>query len=197
MSVVPDPEAAVEPLVDRALATPAPVPFPAPTPVSVPAAAPEPAATSPTGHVATESVATGCIATGGCECHTSLASLRGRGQADFEIEFFERILHRAGDFPEVLSALAERLCEKGWYQRAVVLDERLALLRPRDPAAHYNHACTLARLGRSDEALAALRSAIQRGFDDAEFLTSDRDLVSLHARPEFQRLVERLACAAR
>jgi hypothetical protein len=73
----------------------------------------------------------------------------------------------------------------------------LALLRPRDPAAHYNHACTLARLGRSDEALAALRSAIQRGFDDAEFLTSDRDLVSLHARPEFQRLVERLACAAR
>jgi tetratricopeptide (TPR) repeat protein len=127
-----------------------------------------------------------------CECPTSVSALVDRTQADFEIEFFERVLHRAGDYVEVLAALAERLCEKGWYHRAVVIDERLALLRPRDPATQYNRACSLARVGRADEALAALRSAIKNGFDDARFLLADDDLASLRDRPEFQRLVTRL-----
>lgn len=121
-----------------------------------------------------------------------MSALVDRSQADFEIEFFERVLHRAGDYVEVLAALAERLCEKGWYHRAVVIDERLALLRPRDPQMQYNRACTLARVGRADEALAALRSAVKNGFDDARFLLADDDLASLRERPEFRRLVTRL-----
>lgn len=127
-----------------------------------------------------------------CECSTCLCSLLRRSQADFEIELFARILHRGSDYPEVISALADRLCEKGWYHRAVVLDERLVQLRPHDPEAWYNFACSLTRVGRRAEALVALRSAVKNGFDDPSQLLADADLAPLRSEPEFVRLMKRL-----
>ena len=56
----------------------------------------------------------------------------------------------------------------------------------------YNYACCLARLGKADEALAALERAVERGWRNAEVTAKDEDLTSIRRRPEFEALVKRM-----
>jgi Zn-dependent protease len=53
----------------------------------------------------------------------------------------------------------------------------------------YNAACSLARAGRTDQALEWLRRALGAGFGDVEQLVKDPDLASLRADPAFAKLV--------
>jgi hypothetical protein len=66
----------------------------------------------------------------------------------------------------------------------------------RAPIAAYNEACALARLGRSDEALAALEVALRAGGPFAQQAPEDPDLASIASDPRFEALLaeaERLA----
>jgi hypothetical protein len=56
-------------------------------------------------------------------------------------------------------------------------------------AAHYNMACAHAQLGQTDEALAALRTALVHGFDNWATLQSDPDLQSLQKEAGLQDLL--------
>jgi len=53
----------------------------------------------------------------------------------------------------------------------------------------YNLSCALALGGRSGEALDALQSSIENGFDDVGLMRTDEDLRSLHRDPRFEALV--------
>lgn len=121
-----------------------------------------------------------------------LEDLVRRPQMDFEIDFFERILDRDPNFVEVLTQLGQLFTEKGLYRRALNVDQRLSELRPRDPVAAYNLACSHALLHHTENAIVFLRRAVQLGFDDYRQLVTDPDLASLRLTAEFVQFVREL-----
>ncbi len=60
----------------------------------------------------------------------------------------------------------------------------------------YNQACALARLGRTDEAFAALERAVTTGWRDAAHTTADGDLESLRGDDRFAALLARMKASA-
>ena len=69
------------------------------------------------------------------------------GQADFEVDFYERILARHPNYVVVLRALGEQLARRRMYARSLEIDRRLVSLVPHDCVARYNLACSLAMQG--------------------------------------------------
>jgi hypothetical protein len=59
-------------------------------------------------------------------------------------------------------------------------------------AAYYNMACATAQLNQSDESLAALRTALENGFDNFATVRSDPDLALLQqaAAEDFEALMQ-------
>jgi tetratricopeptide (TPR) repeat protein len=111
------------------------------------------------------------------------------GQLDFDIDFFEKLLARNPRAVEVLRILGELVARKGLVSRAVELDRQLVECLPEDALARYNLACSLALVGHSDEAVAAISAAIRLGYDDLDHMESDPDLDSLRERPDFRALL--------
>jgi hypothetical protein len=119
-----------------------------------------------------------------------LAPFRKQTQAEFEIEFFDSILARSADYVDVLRCQGELLSRKGYHERALSVDRRLAKLVPYDGVVHYNLACSLARNGLGDDCLASLRRALERGYDDFEYLDLDTDFETMRTDPRFTALVD-------
>lgn len=119
----------------------------------------------------------------------SLARLRQRRQTDFDIEFFGRILARDPDFVDALRCQGELLSRRGRHAEALEIDRRLVQLCPCDCYSHYNLACSLALEELPDEALDALRAALELGYCDWEHLQRDSDLDSLRDLADYDRLL--------
>ena len=107
----------------------------------------------------------------------------------FEIDFCQSILRRDANNIPVMEMLAGFLTKSGRIDEGLVLDQRIVELDPDNAISHYNLACSLALKNRSSEALSALRMALERGYDDFDWLMKDNDLVSLHEMPAFSALV--------
>jgi tetratricopeptide (TPR) repeat protein len=105
--------------------------------------------------------------------------------AEFEVEFWGRVLERQPNYVDVLRRQAESLARAGRYHELVPLDFRLVELLPDDAVVHYNLACTLSRLGRATESLATLREAIRLGYDDFGQIETDPDLEAVRELPGF------------
>ncbi|MBX7105345.1 MAG: hypothetical protein K1X57_14775 [Gemmataceae bacterium] len=118
-----------------------------------------------------------------------LNSVAGQSQIDFEIDFFAGILDRHCDYPDVLRAHGNNLTAKGRHVEGLNVDKRLITLRPNDPLAHYNIACSYALLKRTDLAIAAIRRAVELGYRDFKYLREDRDLDSIRSEPAFRQLL--------
>jgi len=124
---------------------------------------------------------------------TSLGSAPARsadqGQLDFELDFYGRILERYPDFVDVLRVLGNNLTLKGRYAEGLQIDRRLIQLRPNDPLAHYNLACSYSLLKKVDLSLKMLRKAIELGYRDFRYMREDRDLDSIRHDPRFRQLL--------
>jgi tetratricopeptide (TPR) repeat protein len=118
-----------------------------------------------------------------------LAHLAEQNQIDFEVEFFGGILERAPDFVDVLRVIGHLLTLKGRYHEGLQIDKRLVGLRPNDPLAHYNLACSYALLKRTDLALKTLRRAVELGYRDFRYMNEDRDLDTIRHDPRFRQLL--------
>lgn len=70
---------------------------------------------------------------------------------------------------------------------------RAAALAPDDAGIQYNLACAYARVGATDESLAALSRAIDLGYGKANWAAEDPDLRSLRGLPEFRALLARMS----
>ncbi|HTL48058.1 MAG TPA: hypothetical protein VL688_08385 [Verrucomicrobiae bacterium] len=114
---------------------------------------------------------------------------RKSDRIDFEIAFYESLVKDKEDFVDALIPLAHAYTEKGWFEKGLEIDRRLARLLKDDGIVHYNLACSLALLGKSREALRALRRALVLGYEDFEHLKQDPDLKSLHKMPEFKKIL--------
>jgi hypothetical protein len=118
-----------------------------------------------------------------------LARLAEQSQLDFELDFFGGILERKPDFVDVLRVMGNNLTLKGRYVQGLVIDKRLVQLRPHDPLAHYNLACSFALLKQIDPALRNLRRAMELGYRDFRYLREDRDLDTIRHDPRFRQLL--------
>ena len=108
---------------------------------------------------------------------------------EFLAEFLSRAVQKQPENMDALTELGRVLTELGRFDEGLAVDMSLAQLAPQNPIVHYNLGCSLALLGRREEALASLRRAIELGYDDPDFLRSDDDLSSLREDPEFLALL--------
>jgi tetratricopeptide (TPR) repeat protein len=110
-------------------------------------------------------------------------------QIEFELEFFGKILERYPDYVDVLRVTGNLLTLKGRYADGLQIDRRLVHLRPSDPLAHYNLACSYALLKKRDLSLKMLRRAVELGYRDFRYMRQDRDLESVRQDPRFRQLL--------
>jgi thiol-disulfide isomerase/thioredoxin len=82
------------------------------------------------------------------------------------------------------------------YGRAEKAFAEQAALEPWDPTAEYNLACALALAGRKGQALEALGRAVDKGWEDAEHMLRDGDLLPLREDAAFLDLVGRVRTEA-
>jgi tetratricopeptide (TPR) repeat protein len=120
---------------------------------------------------------------------SQLSRSSDQSQLDFEIEFYGGILERQPDFVDVLRVMGNNLTLKGRYAQGLQIDKRLVQLRPNDPLAHYNLACSYALLKRSEQALKILRRAVELGYRDFRYMREDHDLDSIRQDPRFRQLL--------
>ena len=120
---------------------------------------------------------------------STLARPQEQNQLDFEIEFFAGILERNPNCIDVLRVQGNNLTLKGRYADGLQIDKRLVTLRPNDPLAHYNLACSFALLKKPDLALKTLRRAIELGYRDFRYMREDRDLDTLRHDPRFRQMI--------
>ncbi len=106
---------------------------------------------------------------------------------DFEISFFEGVVKHRPNYVDALAPLAEAYTRRGWYEKGLEIDKRLAFLCKDDPIVHYNLACSYAVSGYTAKSLTALKRAVRLGFRDIKHLQTYSDLKCLHEYPPFQK----------
>ena len=107
----------------------------------------------------------------------------------FEIDFCRSILSRDGSNLRVMELLATYYTRAGRIDEGLQLDQQIVSLDPQNSIGHYNLACSLALKHRQFEAIESLRTALQKGYDDLEWLMKDPDLQNLHDNPAFSALI--------
>ena len=81
--------------------------------------------------------------------------------------------------------------QKSRYSEARGLARRILNLQPESSTAWYNLACAESRLNDSDAALAALETAIEKGYLSFRHMENDPDLAGIRGHERFRRLLER------
>ncbi|MCX5649480.1 MAG: hypothetical protein NTX40_10385 [Planctomycetota bacterium] len=110
-------------------------------------------------------------------------------QEAFDIRFLEDMLARLGEDADALAQLGHLYTKTGRYRDGLAVDRRLVVLKPRDPIAHYNLACSLALLKETSRAFLSLRNAIRLGYRDMEYMQQDPDLENLRQDPRWNAVV--------
>ena len=111
---------------------------------------------------------------------------------DIEIGFLEGLVHRDPAYIDALQLLGDDYTKRGKYVAGLRIDQKLAVLRPRDPLVFYNLACSLCLSGQYDEAADALERAIDLGYRDFRWLAEDPDLHELRKKPAYRRIRAKL-----
>jgi len=112
---------------------------------------------------------------------------REQKNTDFEIQFYEGIIKKRGDFVEALMALGDLYTKQGCHKKGLDIDLRLSRLRADDPHVFYNLACSYSLLDCLDDALSSIKHAIRIGYDDFDFLEKDDDLIKLRKDERFKK----------
>lgn len=111
---------------------------------------------------------------------------------DFEIKFYEGLLSKSPNFFHALVTLGDAYTRKGFYEEGLEVDRKLVNLRPDDPIARYNFACSLSLMGEVEEAFKELKKAILLGYDDFSYVLKDPDLENLRKHPNFSNFLSKL-----
>jgi tetratricopeptide (TPR) repeat protein len=113
-------------------------------------------------------------------------------QLEFEIQFYEGLLQRKKNQPEILKLLAENYTKCGDYVKGLQMDRALVQLCPNDPLVFYNLACSLSLTSAIDEAFYTLEKAIALGYRDARHMKRDKDLTPLKKDPRYIQILEKI-----
>jgi len=113
---------------------------------------------------------------------------RQQRDLDIEIGFMEGVVQRDPKFVEALQILGDDYTRRGKFREGLKIDEQLVQLRPHDPTALYNLACSYALTKHYEQAVRALDRAIDRGYRDFKWLVKDPDLHGLRQHPLFRAI---------
>ena len=111
---------------------------------------------------------------------------------DFEIAFCEDLLGDKPDLIEALVLLGEAYTKRGLYRKGLDIDKTLVRLKPKDPVAIYNLACSFSLLGKVRSSLRALEAAIKKGYTDMDFMKKDPDLENARRDKHFMKILKKL-----
>ena len=106
---------------------------------------------------------------------------------DIEIGFMEGLVRRDPHYVEALQVLGDDYTHRGRFDESLRVDEQLVALRPGDPMAFYNLACSYALTEQIERAASALSLAIDRGYRDFKSLITDPHLENLRRHPLFKK----------
>lgn len=119
----------------------------------------------------------------------TLARMGSLSQIEFELNFFGSILARHPSYLEMLRHHAKNLASVKRHVESLQMDRRIVQLNPSDPQAHYELACAYALLRQPEQAIRALRKAIELGYRDFQVIRKNRDLESIRKDPRFRQLM--------
>lgn len=111
---------------------------------------------------------------------------------DIEIGFLEGVVNRDPSFVDALQLLGDDYTKRGKFLAGLRIDQKLAVLRPRDALVYYNLACSLCLTKRYLEAAEALEQAINLGYRDFRWLAEDPDLHDLRKQPIYRKIRAKL-----
>lgn len=114
-------------------------------------------------------------------------TLKKDNDIDFEIQFYEGVLKDNPNFVDGLVALGDAYTKKGLYQKGLLVDLKLARLKPDDPAVFYNLACSYSLLEELDKAFVAIKKAVKYGYSNLHYMKLDQDLENLRKDQRFKR----------
>ena len=115
-----------------------------------------------------------------------------KSDPQFEISFYESILTRNPSYTDVIELLGGLYTKQGRIADGLRMDRKLVKLQPTNATAHYNLACSLALSKRKADALRSLRTAVELGYRDFDWMQQDPDLEELKKHPGFDALLEQL-----
>jgi tetratricopeptide (TPR) repeat protein len=110
----------------------------------------------------------------------------------FEIAFYNGLIEKNPQFAEAFITLGELYAQAGMFPEALIVDEKLVQLRPSDPVALYNLACSYSLLGEIDKALRSVKKAVKCGYSDFKHMGRDADLANLREDRRFQHYYARV-----
>ena len=108
---------------------------------------------------------------------------------DFEISFYEKLLRAYPNFLDVLIPLGDAYTRRGLHEKGLQVDLHLTQLRGEEPLMWYNLACSYSLLNRIDDALVALRRALELGYNDVDYLLKDPDLSTLRQSAQYRQFL--------
>lgn len=115
-----------------------------------------------------------------------------RRNLDIEIGFLEGLTRRDPSYTEALKLLGDDYTRRGRFEDGLKVDAQVAQLRPTDPWAHYNLACSYALTNRPEAAYAELNHALDHGYRDFRWLAKDPDLAAFRKHPLYRKLRARV-----
>ncbi|MCX5680991.1 MAG: hypothetical protein NT079_01700 [Candidatus Omnitrophica bacterium] len=104
---------------------------------------------------------------------------------EFEIQFLEGVLRTSPNFIEALINLGDLYTKNGSYEKGLLVDLKLAALRPDDSMILYNLACSYSLVHDLEKSFEVMKSAIHKGYLDFDYLEKDDDLINLRQFPAF------------
>lgn len=111
---------------------------------------------------------------------------------DFEIAFYSGLIDKNPSFAGAYVALGELYTAAGMYEEGLLVDEKLVQLKPDDPVAFYNLACSYSLLNAIDKAFRSFKKAVNNGYCDFDHAEQDEDLFNLRKDWRFQRYFSRI-----
>jgi tetratricopeptide (TPR) repeat protein len=111
--------------------------------------------------------------------------------SSFEVGLSRAVLESNPRDARALEMLGQALTRAGRHDEALEADLRLANLRPKDPIAFYNLACSYSHLENLDAAFDALHRAFDLGYRDYRHLLRDPDLEKVRRDMRFKRLLDK------
>jgi Flp pilus assembly protein TadD len=111
--------------------------------------------------------------------------------SDCEVGLSRAVLDSNPRHARALEMLGQALTRVGRHNEALEADLRLANLRPKDPVAFYNLACSYSNLENLDAAFDALRRAFDLGYRDYRHLLRDPDLENVRRDRRFKSLLDK------